>query len=177
MSNVSSTMGSTLGKIAKVSSKIGKLGSFGTVGKFGRKPVPDLSRKKVLSSVGINLTEFGEKVVSNLTEFETFMQSKNVSEKVSAKLDEMGFKNFGNRMRKMGHTVRKFKFGKNGKRVLLGSDGQPKPTGHEYDDIVSSSGTIIRMFENGARQIIGKNGDIIGTLPVSYTHLTLPTKA
>ena len=119
----------------------------------------------MLSSVGINLTEFGGKVVSNLTEFETFMQSKNVSEKVGAKLDEMGFKNFGNRMRKMGHTVRKFKLGKNGKRVILGSDGQPKPTGHEYDDIVSSSGTIIRMFESGARQIIGKNGDIIGTLP------------
>ena len=65
----------------------------------------------------------------------------------------------------MGHTVRKFKLGKNGKRIILGSDGQPKPTGHEYDDIVSSSGTIIRMFESGARQIIGKNGDIIGTLP------------
>ena len=89
MSNVSSTMGSTLGKIAKVSSKIGKLGSFGTVGKFGRKLVPDFSRKKVLSSVGINLTEFGEKVVSNLTDFEAFMQSKNVSETLGAKLDEM----------------------------------------------------------------------------------------
>ena len=52
--------------------------------------------------------------------------------------------------------MRKFKFGTDGKRVILGSDGQPKSTGHEYADIVSSSGTIIRMFEIGASVAVAK---------------------
>ena len=115
MSNVSSTMGSTLGKLAKVSSKFGKMGSFVTVGDLGTKVMSDLG--KIGSVVGVDriggkLKNVSSSVGTNLTEFGSFMQSKNVSEKLGSKLDEMGFKKFGNRMRKVGHIMRKFKFGK-----------------------------------------------------------------